>query len=105
VQKGAMHILKPARRGIGHNDLNIEFIQEEFQLESGDVLYLSSDGYRDQLGGPNGKRMMRKVTREKLLNLSSEPLDRQREVLISDFEDWKGTGQQTDDICVMGIRV
>jgi len=105
ARNGEMHILNGDRRAIGHHNTDTQFTQQEFQLQDGDVIYLSSDGYQDQLGGPKARKLMKKVFREKLLALSKEPLDKQRETLLSDLETWKGTQNQTDDICVMGIRV
>jgi len=105
ARNGEMHILNGDRRAIGHHNTDTQFTQQEFQLEDGDVIYLSSDGYQDQLGGPKARKLMKKVFREKLLALSTEPLEAQREELLSYLELWQQGTPQTDDICVMGIRV
>jgi len=104
ARNGEMLILGADRRAIGHHNTDTQFTQQEFQLQKGDVIYLSSDGYQDQLGGPKTRKLMKKVFREKLLALSEEPLDKQREILLSDLELWQQNTPQTDDICVMGIR-
>ena len=100
-----MHILKADRRSIGHHDIDTQFTQQEFQLQKGDTIYLCSDGYQDQLGGPDYQKLMKKVFREKLLALSTESLDTQRKTLISELDNWRKETPQTDDICVMGIRI
>jgi len=105
ARNGEMIILKGDRRAIGHDDLEREFTQQEIQLEKGDVIYLASDGYQDQLGGENYTKFMTATFRNKLLEISSKPLDEQRLTLISELDAWKGKTPQTDDICVMGIRV
>jgi len=105
ARNGEMHILNGDRRAIGHHNIDTKFTQQEFQLQDGDTIYLSSDGYQDQLGGPKTRKLMKKVFREKLTSLSTQPLEKQRETLLSDLEVWKGIHHQTDDICVMGIRV
>jgi len=105
ARNGEMHILNGDRRAIGHHNTDTKFTQQEFQLQDGDVIYLSSDGYQDQLGGPKTRKLMKKVFREKLLALSTKPLETQRETLLSDLELWQQDTPQTDDICVMGIRV
>jgi len=49
--------------------------------------------------------MMTKVFRERLTELSTIPLPQQREQLIADLDAWRGNGHQTDDVCVMAVRV
>jgi len=105
ARNGEMIIMKGDRRAIGHDDLEREFTQQEIQLETGDVIYLASDGYQDQLGGENYTKFMTKKFRNNLLELSTQPVETQRSTLISDLESWQGETPQTDDVCVMGIRV
>jgi len=105
ARNGEMIIMKGDRRAIGHDDLEREFTQQEIQLETGDVIYLASDGYQDQLGGENYTKFMTATFRNKLLEISSKPLDEQRLTLISELDAWKGKIPQTDDICVMSVRV
>jgi serine phosphatase RsbU (regulator of sigma subunit) len=69
----------------------------EIELEEGDIIYLFSDGYADQFGGPKGMKIMTKVCRSRLAE--------QREQLIAYLDAWRGKSHQTDDVCVMGVRV
>jgi serine phosphatase RsbU (regulator of sigma subunit) len=80
------------------------FTNHEMMMEKGDVIYLFSDGFPDQFGGPNGKKYMYKKMKELLLKIHLEPLAKQREMLLKEFEDWKGELEQVDDIIIMGIR-
>ena len=105
ARKEEMIVLKGDRRAIGHDDLEREFTQQEIQLEKGDVIYLASDGYQDQLGGENYTKFMTRTFREKLLQLSDRPMEEQRAMLISELDGWKGATPQTDDVCVMSVRV
>lgn len=105
ARSGEMLQFKANRRPVGHYDMDRTFEQEVIQLHSGDIVYLHSDGYQDQLGGPEHKKFMTRRYREFLLRISTEPMPRQRELLISEHNAWKGEGEQTDDICVMGVRV
>ena len=75
------------------------------QLEKGDVIYLSSDGYFDQFGGDKGKKIKSKNFKEKLLNIQNFTMKEQHEMIVSLFDTWKGDFEQVDDICVMGVRV
>jgi serine phosphatase RsbU (regulator of sigma subunit) len=69
------------------------------------VLYLHSDGFQDQLGGPLGKKFMTKQYRELLHGLAHLPMAEQKEKLLAAHRAWRGTGAQTDDVCVLAIRV
>jgi sigma-B regulation protein RsbU (phosphoserine phosphatase) len=69
------------------------------------MIYLFSDGYADQFGGPNGKKFKYKPMQELLRNNSGlSPLE-QREKLSVTFDSWKGALEQVDDVCVIGIRI
>jgi serine phosphatase RsbU (regulator of sigma subunit)/TPR repeat protein len=106
ARNGEMLIFKPNKRPVGHHDMEGEgFSQITIDLQPGDTIYLMTDGYQDQLGGPKGLKMMTKVFRTRLTELSTLPLQEQRTTLISELETWRGDQHQTDDVCVMGVRV
>jgi len=82
---------------------------EPFQLHTikimpGDTVYIFSDGYADQFGGPAGKKFMYKRLREQFLSLQDQPMKSQGEILEQTIVEWKGTTQQIDDIVVIGIK-
>lgn len=98
--------LKADRKPVGHTDGTLTaFTQQTLQLLPGDVVYLFSDGFADQMGGPEGKKMMRKKFRDQLLEIAQLPMSEQRSHLLAHHNNWKGEGQQTDDVCVMAVRV
>ena len=76
-----------------------------FQLNKGDTFYLFTDGYADQFGGDKGKKFKYKRLQDLLLNIKEEVLEKQKEILFKTFIDWKGFFEQTDDICIIGIKV
>jgi serine phosphatase RsbU (regulator of sigma subunit)/HAMP domain-containing protein len=82
-----------------------EFTHKNFTLQSGDCVYVFSDGYADQFGGPQGKKFMRKQFRQMLSEISLLELSAQREEITRRFDAWKGEGEQLDDVLVIGIRV
>ncbi len=82
-----------------------EFKNHKFQLIEGDYIYLFSDGYADQFGGPAGKKFMRKQFRALLQEIHELPMDEQKNRLAITHEQWKGNLEQIDDILVIGIRV
>jgi len=68
------------------------------------MIYMSTDGFTDQLGKKNMSRFMFAPFRDKLIEVMDKPLEEQRAILDTTLEDWKGDLPQTDDILVMGIR-
>ncbi len=80
------------------------FNLQEIKLKKGDCLYMFSDGYGDQFGGPKGKKFMVKNLKNKFVELSDMPMLKQGEKLSEIFEEWKGDASQVDDVTVIGIR-
>jgi serine phosphatase RsbU (regulator of sigma subunit) len=80
------------------------FTNYEFVPEKGDVLYLFTDGYSDQFGGPKGKKYKYKRLIEKLVQISKDVFSMQKTEIESEFLTWKGTLEQVDDVLLIGIR-
>jgi ligand-binding sensor domain-containing protein/serine phosphatase RsbU (regulator of sigma subunit) len=75
------------------------------ELQKGDMIYIFSDGYADQFGGPEGKKFKMNQFKQMLVNVHKFPLEQQRHVLEVSIEEWRGSHQQVDDILVIGVRV
>ena len=69
------------------------------------MLYLYTDGFADQFGGPKGKKFKYKTLNELLLFNYNKTLLEQKEILEESFKDWRGDIEQVDDVCVIGIRI
>jgi serine phosphatase RsbU (regulator of sigma subunit) len=69
------------------------------------MLYLFSDGYRDQFGGKDNTKFMSKKFNQLLLSIHRMPMQTQKEVLEKTILEWKGIHHQTDDILVMGVML
>jgi serine phosphatase RsbU (regulator of sigma subunit) len=82
-----------------------DFTSHEFSLQKGDSVYLFTDGYADQFGGPSGRKFMYKQFKEMLLQNNNKPMKEQREILEFAFENWKGEFEQIDDVTILGIRI
>jgi serine phosphatase RsbU (regulator of sigma subunit) len=80
------------------------FEEHEIELKKGDMLYIFSDGFADQFGGPDNKKFMKKRFKELLLEVSESDITKQRDQLEYSFEMWRGEHEQVDDILVIGIR-
>ncbi len=81
------------------------FNNYDIQLKHGDTIYLFSDGYPDQFGGPYNKKFKYPRFRKTLLDLCPHPADEQKQQLEKIFENWRGDFEQLDDIIVMGVKV
>ncbi|MEW6469816.1 MAG: SpoIIE family protein phosphatase [Bacteroidota bacterium] len=81
------------------------FTDQTFDLQAGDSIYLFTDGYADQFGGPKGKKFMYKRFEETLINMQDNTMEEQKGILYYTFENWRGNLAQVDDVLVIGIRV
>lgn len=99
--------LKPNKFGIGgiEDDRCKLFGKHEIEAKENDVFYLFSDGYYDQFGGPNGKKIKYKNLVDHLKAISARPLQEQCNILLSTFENWQGNLEQLDDVCVVGVKL
>lgn len=75
------------------------------QLEKDDYVYIFSDGYADQFGGPKGKKFMYKQFRDCLASLIGMAMPKQKESLDKTIENWRGSLEQVDDILVIGMHI
>ena len=87
------------------NDGNTNFANHQITIDKPTVLYLFSDGYKDQFGGKENTKFLTKKFHSLLLQIHELPMDEQRKILEMAFEEWKGEAGQTDDVLVMGFRI
>ncbi len=99
-----IEIIKADKEPIGYMIGSTPFTNHSIELLKGDVLYLFSDGYADQFGGPKGKKMGYKKFRAKLMEVQGQTMKDQSALLETYFKEWLGTEEQIDDVCVMGLR-
>lgn len=97
--------IKANKQPIGQFSHRQDFVNHEVQLEEGDCIYLFSDGYPDQFGGPKGKKLKYSTLKTILVGLHERSMIEQKSVLDSEFENWKGDLEQIDDVCMIGIRM
>ncbi|HYG49880.1 MAG TPA: SpoIIE family protein phosphatase, partial [Flavobacteriales bacterium] len=106
VRKGIATEYKADKQPIGYYSNNMRpFTQHSIDLNKGDCVYLFTDGFPDQFGGTKGKKFKYSSLQKLFEQHTSLPMTRQREVLVKTLEEWRGNYEQTDDICVAGIRI
>lgn len=106
IRNGEVIVYKGNKMPVGYHIAKMtEFTTHNILLQKGDCLYMFSDGYADQFGGPDDKKFKSATLRELLLNISNSPMSDQKVNLNETIEAWKGISEQIDDILVIGIRV
>ena len=97
---------KADKQPIGMNEDSKPFTNHTFTLNSGDTIYLFTDGFADQFGGDTGeKKLTRKRFKELLLSIQNKPLAEQCIASDNFIVDYRKQVEQIDDILVMGVRV
>jgi serine phosphatase RsbU (regulator of sigma subunit) len=105
IRNNEMIELVSDKMPVGQGEIMNSFTLNEVELQKGDVLYLYTDGYADQFGGPKGKKFMYKQFSEELKQVSKSAMNAQKEMLEKTFESWRGGLEQIDDVLVLGIRI
>lgn len=103
--------IKPDKNPIGIYHKEKAFTNHSIQLEKGNKIYLFSDGYPDQIGGPEGRKFYMRRFKELLSELYKLPMSQQLEILEDKYDEWVNdistarTYRQVDDILVMGLTI
>jgi ligand-binding sensor domain-containing protein/serine phosphatase RsbU (regulator of sigma subunit) len=104
-----VEIIKPDKFPIGGMEFDFEekrkFTNHRIQLQKGDCIYIFSDGYADQFGGPKGKKFMVANLQRAFAEISKKPMKEQYDHLYKIFNDWRGHYEQVDDVLMIGVRV
>ena len=97
--------VKANKQPIGFHEAMQPFTNHTIFLVNVHCFYLFTDGFADQFGGPKGKKFKYSKLKETLIAINAQALDRQKELLQNEFENWKINLEQTDDVCLIGVRV
>jgi len=96
---------KPDRMPVAYYQRMVEYYEHHIVLTPGDTIYMFSDGYADQFGGPSNKKFGYSTFRNLISSTAKKPFEKQRDSFWYEFDKWKGDENQTDDVIVMGIRI
>jgi len=105
VGNNQLHEIKATKQAVGKNDRYQPFVTHSMRLPKGSLIYLFSDGYADQFGGPQGKKFKYRQLSALLISIHKLPMEEQRTELDQVFEQWRGDNEQVDDLCIIGIRI
>jgi serine phosphatase RsbU (regulator of sigma subunit) len=106
IRKGNLLVFKADKMPVGKSPKESQsFTSHTIELETGDMIYIFTDGYADQFGGPGGKKFKYKQMEELLVKHHTLPLAEQKNKIEEVFNNWKGNLEQVDDICVIGIQI
>ena len=105
VRNGEIIETKANKQPIGQFDNPQPYTTHTIELQKGDVIYIFSDGYVDQFGGPKGKKFKTRAFRALLLSIQDKTMQEQKIIIDNTFENWKGELEQIDDVCVIGVRI
>lgn len=106
IREGQVEIIKADKFPVGISTGSLRpFTQKEVALRPGDMVYTFTDGYPDQFGGEKGKKFMYKQFQELLTKAHGLAAAGQLRLLSDTLAEWKGSLEQVDDICVIGVRI
>jgi serine phosphatase RsbU (regulator of sigma subunit) len=105
-QGGELKEYKADRMPIGvYYGKEISFTNYVINVAKGDTLYIFSDGFASQFGGPEGAKYKKYNLRRILSDIYYRPMIEQRNILLTEFDSWKGSADQVDDITIIGVRI
>ncbi len=106
IREGEIVETRADRQPVGFfgDNLNTPYTNHEIEVEPNDMVYIFSDGYADQFGGPRGKKFKYSQFKKLLTTITDKPMQEQRDILNTRIEEWMGEEEQIDDILVVGVK-
>ena len=105
IRNGELIETKGNKQPIGDFEYRKPFTNHEVQLLKGDSIFVFTDGYADQFGGPKGKKYKMKNLKNLLIKVCNLPIKEQKIELEKEFNNWKGELEQLDDVCLIGLKI
>ena len=96
---------KPDKQPIGKYSEAKPFTNHEIEIQTGDLIFIFTDGFADQFGGPDGKKFKYANFQKLFLENVAQNSEIQKTKLETEFMSWKGDLEQVDDVCIIGIRI
>lgn len=105
IRNGELMKFPADKMPVGKSDLMNEFQTVSIEIMPGDQLFAYTDGYADQFGGANGKKLKLANLHAYLLRISDEKMTEKQTLLKEYFQSWKGNLDQIDDVCIFGVKL
>ena len=99
-----LYRIKADKQPMGVHWEEKDFTTQVIKLQEQDSLYMFTDGFADQYGGKNRKKFKSRRLKKLLLNVQAESMQDQKKLIEATFESWRGSNEQIDDVCMLGIR-
>lgn len=81
------------------------FTNHVLDLRKNDLIYIFSDGFADQFGGPEDRKFRYRPFKELLVRIHKQDMGKQKKLLEQKFYNWKGEVDQVDDILIIGFKI
>ncbi|GAB4408522.1 MAG: hypothetical protein OHK0053_35260 [Microscillaceae bacterium] len=107
VRKNQLYEVKGSRYSVGSSQYGEKkiFKLHSIPVQKGDVFYIFTDGFQDQFGEQAQRKYMTRRFRTFLQSINRMPLGKQKKIIESEFNHWKGGIPQTDDVLIIGFRI
>ncbi len=105
ISNGNMQQLPADKMPVGKGETDKSFSLHTLDYTKGDMLYLYTDGYADQFGGPKGKKFKYKPLNDLLFSVYSKDPELQKDTLADTFNNWIGGLEQVDDVLLIGLKL
>ena len=106
LENGVVSRLKGDKMPVGkYIKDNTKFSSKTINIKPGSTIYLTSDGMIDQLGGPFGKKFLIKNFVTLIEKMGNLPIEKQKSIIETTINEWKGNTPQIDDITIVGIKL
>jgi tetratricopeptide (TPR) repeat protein len=105
IRNGELIEFKADKQPIGQYTDAHPFTTHKITLQKGDTLYLFSDGFQDQFGQASGKKFKSAQMKKLFLSVQDRNMDEQKKIIDQTFREWKGSFEQVDDVCIIGLRI
>ena len=105
IRNNEIQEFKPNKMPIGYHAEMSPFQSVIIDVQQGDQVYAFSDGFADQFGGSAGKKYKYARFKDFLLQIKDQSMPEQKEQINREFESWKGSYEQLDDVCIIGVRI
>ncbi|SMG50930.1 Serine phosphatase RsbU, regulator of sigma subunit [Marivirga sericea] len=105
-QNNELEVIEADRNSVGSTQQSEKsFTKQEISLKEDAMIYMSSDGFQDQFGGPENKKYMKGNFRKLLSRIAQKPIQDQQDYIEDEFIHWRKNNPQTDDILVIGFKL